>query len=191
MNPYYLVMPRDGFGTAAPIDQATDQAATELERRLGEPGTITGCRQLTWIRTDDRPAPNWQWGLGYVPLLSTSFRDILDTHKSRQDAIQWLPATLALTDGSIQERWIPHFTVQHDVLDTAATTWGPSGLPLLWFLDPTKLDGLNILMIPGMTGDLIVNAETMRALRRAKMTGHQVLRARLTHATPHEPPTQN
>lgn len=74
---------------------------------------------------------------------------------------------------------MPHFPGERDILDQEWTQWGPSGLPIRWFLSAPKIEGISVTERPNVAGHLIVNGDVMRALRRAKLTGYRAMRARV------------
>jgi hypothetical protein len=178
MTPYYLLMPREGFGGANTRSEHGDDRRT-LAQKLCKSGRIHDQPELEWFRDDHTPPADWVWGLRGIPLLSDAFREVIDSHLTPSDDLQWLPMTLVTADGAAQRRWVAHFPGERDILDVESTEWGPSGLPTLWYLSPTKMAGIAVTTLPNVMGDLIVNGDVMRALRRAKLTGYRTMRARV------------
>lgn len=178
MTVYYLLMPREGLGGARTSPEEDDDRRA-LAQRLCTTGRIDDLPELTWFRDDQRPPADWLWGLRGIPLLSDAFREVIDTHLTPSDDLQWLPMTLVTADDATQRRWVAHFPGERDILDPEWTEWGPSGLPTLWYLSATKIAGIAVTTRPQVAGDLIVNDDIMRALRRAKLTGYRTMRARI------------
>ena len=52
-------------------------------------------------------------------------------------------------------------------------------MPIAWVLSPEKMEGISFITRPQHSGTLIVNGDIMRALRRAKLAGFTVMRARV------------
>jgi hypothetical protein len=173
---YYLLMPSQRFATAKPESEGDADALRSLWHALGRSERIADPPMLCWV-SEPEDVADWKWGLPYVCLLSTAFREIIDAHLRPADELQWVAAKLKV--GSMEEdRWIPHFPGPRDVLDADRTDWGPSGLPVRWVLSETKLKDVAVTSLPHESGDFIVSADIMRALRRAKLTGYTVMRAR-------------
>jgi len=113
-----------------------------------------------------------------VPLLSPQFRSVIDEVAADAD-VQWVYSTLNDAAGGSEERWIPHFPHERDILDIERTDWGPSGLPIRWELSPEKVATVAITALPQMYGELIVNAELMTAITVAGLTGFAATTARM------------
>lgn len=178
MNDYYLLLPNERLGVAEP-PVLEDGKRYRIDRQLARAERIVGYEPAIWTRVGEGPAPDWLWGVPRTPLLSGAFKDILESHRSDQDEIQWLPATVL--DTTVTEtRWIPHFPGARDILDPELTDWGPSGLPIRWALSRAKMQGVGVTVRPHTCGDLIVDASIMKALRRAKLTGFRSMKARIT-----------
>ncbi len=178
MTPYCLLMAREGFGVAMPLGPDTD-VDRRLSQRLRRSGVIEDAPLSTWARDGGAPGPDWVWGTYQMPLVSDSFRRVVGEYLTERDEVQWLPTTLRNADGTEEARWIPHLPGERDILDVERTDWGPSGLPIAWVLSPEKMQGISFITRPQHSGTLIVSGDIMRALRRAKLTGFTVMRARI------------
>lgn len=166
---------------AAPVDGSNRDAMELLHAVMGNE-YVDGTGELRWKHSAKRPTdlPDWVLLLPELVAVSERFREVIDAHRASTDDFSWLSAAVEDYAGAQHTRWIPHFRRRLDVLNEHATSWGPSGLPMLWFLDPAKTAGKRVFAIPGLVSHMIVTEQVLHDLRSQGMTGFTAQRARIS-----------
>jgi hypothetical protein len=166
------------FYSSQPGRFARSKAGRIFKERLRQPGVFI-----------DPPVTEWFWGApGQLPdwpaagarLFSVRMADIVQTHLSPLDRVQWLPAVVVALDGQRADYRIPHFVERPDVLDREASTWGPSGGPIRWVLSGEKVAGRSFFPSHPFGKNVIVDDTMLAAFQAAQLTGLDVDPARLS-----------
>jgi hypothetical protein len=147
--------------------------------RLEETLSITDPPTLSWNWEAPYPFPDWVLTADTIRVFSPRMADVIRAHLGPRDEIQWLEGTVVLPDGTAHPHEVPHFLSYPDVLDSDATTWGPSGLPIRWVLSRSKLAGLRLFAREGSAGPVVVDDVMLTALQAASLTGFTATPARI------------
>jgi hypothetical protein len=131
---------------------------------------------------DEPPTLEWAWAsadeIGDLALtsdgtrlVSPRVREVFETHLGPEDEIQWIPGTVTRADATAQALWVPHFPVHHELLNRDLSTFGPSGLPILYVLSEAKLAGHAVTSQPGPSLTTIISVQVADALLALRATG--------------------
>lgn len=172
----------DSAETLARYSDGGRDERRELLYAIGEGRAESGATELLWTHTqpDVTRVPDWLCLLPDILAVSDRFKVVIEQRRSDLDEIGWIAARIVLSSGSQVQRWIPLFGGDADVLDRDATDWGPSGLPIRWYLATSKTAGRHAFALPGSTSHMIVSTDILTALREQRMTGFTAQPARMT-----------
>jgi len=176
MRPLFvLTREMERYGTARLVER-NRRFATQINY---EEGPVSQWPDVRWIWSEESPLPDWPNALGPYRLVSPRVREVLDAHLGPADAVQWIPSTVHHEkSGEDLEFWLLHFPIWFDVLHES-TTWGPSGLPIRWIIDPAKLTGHRVVTVPQLIHPVIVDSEVLDALHASGAYGFHVAHARV------------
>ncbi|WP_028048359.1 hypothetical protein [Cellulomonas sp. URHD0024] len=139
-------------------------------RRLRADGHKDEPSELGWTWASPEPVDDLVPTADGIRLVSPRLREIFDAHLGPDDEIQWLPGTVTLPDGTALPHWSPHFPV-HDLLNHELSTFGPSGLPIVYVLSRAKLAGHAVTALPGNPLTTIISATVADALLALDLVG--------------------
>jgi len=140
-------------------------------RRLRAPGLLNETPNLEWSWGSPEQVGDLVMTADGIRLVSSRVRDVFDTHLGADDEIQWLPGIITRSDGTVMTHWVPHFPVHHDLLNRELSTFGPSGLPILYVLSEVKLARHAVTALPGNPLTTIIAAPVADALVDLGATG--------------------
>lgn len=149
--------------------------AEGVGRRLRAGGYIEEPPELGWSWSSPKPVGDLVLTVDGIRLVSPRMREVFDAHLGPADEIQWLPATVTLADGTRSPSWVPHFPVHHNLLDREHSTFGPSGLPILYVLSRSKLAGHAVTVLPNHPLSTIVSTTVVDALTAIDAIGVDVM----------------
>jgi len=135
---YFEVTTDDDYappGLARPVNH--DFSFSRLTREAGRMTNVPDLR-WSWPHRTHRPGDIVGVSDG-VRVISPVMKDILDSHRTSEDEIQWVPATVVDPEGRALPHWVPHFPQQLDLYDHEQSTFGPNGLPIRYVLSASKL----------------------------------------------------
>jgi|GEM_PF-5961141 len=106
-------------------------------------------------------------------LCSQRMKDIFEEHKSPDDKIQWLDATVTW-NGETRPYYLLHFYEDIDILDPVLSKWNPEtkkydALHMVYVRE--KIVNHNIFSYPGSIVGLTVREFIVKEIKRQKMTG--------------------
>ncbi|MDI7278280.1 MAG: hypothetical protein QME94_20060, partial [Anaerolineae bacterium] len=104
-------------------------------------------------------------------LCSERLKEVLASHASPEDVLQWLDATVIGPDGEERSYHILHLPRRPDVLDRTKTVFAPGGLVVKPYLNGTMAARHRVFSYLGGTGRLIVHREVRDAVVAARCTG--------------------
>lgn len=174
MDTYYNVT---AFYSSSEGRFARSKAGVVFKERLDDPGVFVDPPVTEWFWGSSGPVPDWP--AASVRLFSDRMAQVVQEHLSPLDKVQWLPAVLVSPDGPRHGYQIPHFVERPDVLDRAASTWGPSGGPIRWVLSRTAISGRAFFPSHAYAKNVVVDEALFEALVAAGFTGLDIDRARV------------
>ncbi|WP_456786625.1 hypothetical protein [Cellulomonas sp. P5_C5] len=138
---------------------------------LDDGGHLDEVPQLEWTWASPERVDDLVTTADAIRLVSPRMREIFDAHLGPDDEIQWLPGTVTRSDGTTLAYWVPHFPVHHDLLNREHSTFGPSGLPIVYVLSRAKLAGHAITALPGNPLTTVISATVADALIALDVVG--------------------
>jgi len=116
---------------------------------------------------------DYQFVLHGFRLCSQRMKDLFETHKSPDDKIQWLDATVTW-NGETRPYYVLHFYEDTDVVDPVLSQWNPKtktydAIPRIYIRE--KIGDHNIFALPHDYLGLTVRAFILKEIKRQQMTG--------------------
>lgn len=145
----------------------------DLERTklLTQGGPIDHWPELT-VQVDARGPTDYLANDVGVRLCSDRMRDVIERHRTERDDLQWLGARVQAEGGGIVDYHVLHFPSTPDVLDVAATTYGPDGDSVVRpVVSSTKAQGRSIFTYERYAVGPIISAELRDDLGAHHCTG--------------------
>jgi hypothetical protein len=124
----------------------------------------------------DKPPGDILAELDGMRLVSPKVKDILEAHRTPEDALQWIPGTVITPDGSEHPHWVAHFPEHYDLLDHDLSTFGPSGLPILSVLSAAKLAPHAVTLMSRLSFTFLLAEKVVDDLRSAGCQGVRYMR---------------
>ena len=172
---YYEVTWRDDGDSHAAVPRGHDRATAN---RISKPGLIEPFPELEWEwNSPDHPPGDIVMAVDGVRLVSPLVKAIFESHRSSDDVIQWLPATIVDASNARLPYWTPHFPVHHDLLDAENSAFAPSGRVIRYSFARDKLATHAVTVRPGSFFSFILAHQVVAALDEAGATGYMVMRA--------------
>lgn len=152
----------------------------EFRYAMRKPERIDDPPELSWTWEAPFASPDWVLTNDTIRVFSPRMTDIVRAHLGPRDQVQWLEGVVIGPDGIPRHHEVPHFLTYPDIYDMDATDWGPSGLPIRWYLSRPKLDGLHFFARSRSAGPFLAHYTLHDALRDAGITGITAVPARVT-----------
>jgi len=144
----------------------------EITRRLADPGIVADPPDLKWVwGSPNHPPGDIVAERNGLRLVSPKVRDILEAHRTPQDALQWIPGTVITPDGSEHPHWVAHFPEHYELLDRRRSTFGPSGIAMLIVLSAAKVAPHAVALMSRYSFTFLLAEQVVEGLQSAGCRG--------------------
>jgi len=165
----------DASRVADPVNHDFD-----FSRRLRRPGRLTEIPDLRWTwPNSEHPPGDIVVAVDGERVVSQRMKDILESHQTVDDEIQWLPGTVIGPNGIEQPHWVPHFPQQLDLYDHEHSTFGPNGLPIRYVLSASKLASHAVTIMGAKAMTFVLAERVVDDLKHAGCTGLMYMKLRV------------
>ena len=163
---YFYLHWRDEEG--ASVAEGDDDP--ELDMILDEPATVDEWSGLE-LRLPSGGLTDYLANDVGVRLCSLRLRDLIESHRSATDEVQWLQAQVLDSSGQGHPYFVLHFVSHPDVLDRERTITARDDFVVKAVLDRNRVAGHNVFAFPGAEIRVIVSGVLRHAILAAGCTG--------------------